>query len=295
MPTPRFHRFVDSARTRPQLWRLIAGTVLSILVYAAVVFAIFGGLWLVLETDPDFLWAEEILRADTPFSMLVLLATFLGMALGPIVAVRVLHERGAGTLFGPAARTLRDFATAALIVGVLLCVSVLGWSVLYDATPGLDIATWITLLPLAALGVLIQTGAEELVFRGYLQQQLAARFASPVFWAIVPSLLFGIAHLSPETAGENAWIVVGAAAFFGLIAADLTAQTGSIGAAWGFHFANNCFALLIIATEGTLTGLALNRTPYSVDDADILPMLVSVDLGFMVLGWWLVRRTLANR
>jgi uncharacterized protein len=49
---------------------------------------------------------------------------------------------------------------------------------------------------------------------------------------------------------------VGAAATFGLIAADLTARTGSIGAAWGFHFANNTMAITILATDGTITGLS---------------------------------------
>lgn len=295
MANPKFHRFVEPARARPQLWRLIVGLFLAILIYAGVVFGIFAGLWLVLDTDANFLWAEQILRADTPFSMMVVLATFLGMALGPMVAARILHKRGPGTLFGPAVRTLQDFMTATLVIGGLLCVSVVLWSLIYDAVPGLDFRTWAVILPLAAFGVLIQTGAEELVFRGYIQQQLAARFASPLIWAIVPSLLFGIAHYSPAEAGSNAWLVVGAAALFGLIAADLTAKTGSIGAAWGFHFANNTFALLVIATEGTLTGLALFRTPYSVDDPDILPMLIPVDLAVMVLGWWLVRRAVGHR
>ena len=295
MPNPKFTRFVDPARARPQIWRLVLGICLAVFVYALVTVGIFGAIWLTTETDPDFLWVDAILRADTPFALLIVLTTFVGMALGPMVAARVLHKRRAGTLFGPAVRTMQDFATAALIIGCLLGVSVLAWSFFYDAVPGVSIGTWLALLPIAAVLVLIQTGAEELLFRGYLQQQLAARFRSPLIWAILPALLFGLAHLSPETAGENAWLVVGVTALFGLIAADLTAQTGSIGAAWGFHFANNVFALLIVSTEGTLTGLALFRTPYSVDDPDVLPMLLPVDLAVMILGWWLVRRAMTHR
>lgn len=295
MPNPKFTRFVDPARARPQIWRLVLGLVIAIAVYALVAVGLFWVVWLKTDADPYYLWVDDILRADTPFSMVIVLATFIGMALGPMVAARVLHKRRAGTLFGPAVRTMQDFATATLIIGGLLGLSVFAWSFFYDAVPGVDLSTWIMLLPLAAFLVLIQTGAEELLFRGYLQQQLAARFRSPVIWAILPALLFGIAHLSPETAGENAWLVVGAAALFGLIAADLTAQTGSIGAAWGFHFANNFFALLIVSTEGTLTGLSLFRTPYSVDDPDILPMLLPVDLGMMILGWFIVRRAMSRR
>lgn len=294
MRPPIFESFVSPARTRPQVWRLVLGMVLSLLVYALVVLTIFAAIWLATETDPDFRWVDTILRADTPTAMLILLFTFSGMAMGPMVAARLLHKRKAGTLFGPAVRVLRDFVTAAAIVGTLLSLSLVGWSFFYDALPGIPFNIWITVLPLAVLGVLIQTGAEEIVFRGYLLQQLAARFSSPFIWAIVPALLFGIAHYSPQTAGANVWLVVGAAGIFGLIAADLTARSGSIGAAWGFHFANNTLALLIIATQGTLTGLALFRTPYSVSDANVLPAVVPLDLAVMILGWWLVRRAVAR-
>ncbi|WP_338153259.1 CPBP family intramembrane glutamic endopeptidase [Pseudophaeobacter leonis] len=56
---------------------------------------------------------------------------------------------------------------------------------------------WLGLLPLSLLAVLVQVSAEEVVFRGYLQQALAARFKSPVIWLVAPSALFGLAHYMP--------------------------------------------------------------------------------------------------
>lgn len=295
MAYPNHESFVAPARARPQIWRLLAGLVVAVLVYIVVVVALFAVAWLVSdETGDGLAWAQRQLNPEDPQALLLLLSTFAGMALGAMAAARVMHGRAASTLFGRAARTLHDFVVAMGIVGTILGLSVLIWSFSYDAVPGLPLNLWLSFLPWALLGLLIQTGAEELLFRGYLQQQLAARFASPAVWLVIPSIIFGLVHYDAASAGSSVWIVVGAAALFGLIAADLTAHTGSIGAAWGFHFANNTLAVLVISTEGSLTGLALYTTPYSIGDTDTLSTLVLVDLTVMALAWFIIRRTLTR-
>jgi hypothetical protein len=290
MQTP-FDRFVAPARARPQLWRLALGVVLVVLCVLLGTGVVFGLGWFLAGRGEDgAIWADSMVSAETPLGTLLLLFSFLGMAVGAMLAARWLHRRPAGTLFGPAVRTLRDFVRAAAVVGGLMTLSVALWSASYDAVPNLPLATWAALLPLTLLGLLIQTGAEELVFRGYLMQQLAARFRSPVIWALVPSLVFGAVHYNPALPPEGALVLIGAAAMFGLAAADLTARTGSIGAAWGFHFMNNLFAVAILSTEGTITGLSLLATPYSVEDSARFDALILVDLAFLILAWWLVRR-----
>jgi len=166
------------------------------------------------------------------------------------------------------------------------------WSLNFDAAMNLDLSLWLSFLPLAVCGLLIQTGAEELAFRGYLQQQLAARFRTPIAWLILPSVVFGLVHLDPSRFGANAWLMVVAATMFGLVAADLTARTGSIGAAWGFHFANNCIAVLFLATEDTITGLSLYLTPYSASDSDLPVSLMLADVALLVVAWLACRRLL---
>lgn len=290
-----FDRFLAPARAYPQLWRLLLGLVLIVASFLPMVAAVMLGTWWVLARDEDgLLWMQRMITADTATGTLILLATFLPMALATFLAARLLHKRGAGTLFGPRVRVLRDFVIAAGIVGGMLAVSVALWSLTYDAVPNLPPGTWAMLLPLALLGVLIQTGAEEVLFRGYLQQQLGARFRSPLAWMVVPSVLFGLVHFDSITMGGAAWLLVGYATVFGLIAADLTARTGSIGAAWGFHFANNVLAILILSTNGTITGLSLYLTPYYISEVDHLNPLLLVDLGFMVLVWLLVRRAVTR-
>ncbi|MBC7141614.1 MAG: CPBP family intramembrane metalloprotease, partial [Rhodobacteraceae bacterium] len=160
------------------------------------------------------------------------------------------------------------------------------------AHPGLGIGAFLTYLPFALPGILIQTGAEELVFRGYLQQQLAARFQSPLIWIGLPAALFAFGHYMPDDFGASAWGVALWAAMFGVLAADLTARTGNLGAALGFHFANNVAALLFVGIENNLDGLAL--WTLSVDLADpgtVFPAL-AVDFAAMITSWLLARLVL---
>ncbi|MDU8944460.1 CPBP family intramembrane glutamic endopeptidase [Ovoidimarina sediminis] len=292
--TPAFEAFVAPARPTRQIWMLLLGLLLAVVIYAFVTLVIFAVVWVVRGLPQNVIWFEELIRADTPDKLLILLVSFVGMALGPMAAVLMLHERPVGTLFGRAPVVLRDFTVAAAVAGTVLGASLIFWSWGNDAVPGLPCDRWIVLLPLAAVLVLIQTGAEELVFRGYMQQQLGARFRSPIAWALVPAMLFGVAHFDVASAGPVAPLVVISAGLFGLMAADLTAQTGSIGAAWGFHFANNMLALTLIATEGTLTGLALYKTPYAVSDLEVMRTALPFDLLMMGLIWFAIRRILSR-
>lgn len=289
MPRPVFEDFIAPARARPELWRLVVGLLLAVGIYLAFLAAVFIGLYLLVGQENTGLWMERVVDASSPTATLLLLLTFGGMALGAIAAARLMHGRSAATLFGPRDRVLRDFLIAGGIVAGVLGASLVLWLWRFDPEPGLDFALWLRFLPIALLAILLQTGAEEMLFRGYAQQQLAARFRSPLIWLILPSVVFGLVHFNPDGAGANAWIVVLSAGLFGLIAADLTAATGSLGAAWGFHFANNCIALLVIATKGTIPGLALYRTPYEADDAGMVPTLMLGDLVVIVIAWALVR------
>jgi hypothetical protein len=237
---------------------------------------------------------QTLATGATPGAMLVVLATFLAMAAGPLLAVRLIHRRPAHTLVGRAPRALRDFVRGAAAVVLVYAVALALWSTAYDARPGLPPGTWALLLVPAILGLIVQTGAEELLFRGYILQQLAARFRSPLIWAFLPALTFGLLHFDTGRLGGMAiWAVV-ATTLFGLMAADLTARTGNLGAAWGLHFGNNAFGILILGTPGNLSGLALFLTPYSADDMSRAGAVPVLDILFLTAAWWLARRLCAR-
>ena len=285
--------YIAPARHRREVWRLFPGIAIILAAYLGPLVLL--GIYLT-ETYGRLITQalmQRMARGDTPGGMLMLLWTFLGLALGPMVAARLLHGRSAGTLIGPSLRrALTDFVH---VFGPVLALNavLLPFALGSDATrPGLGLGVFLTYLPFALPGLLIQTGAEELVFRGYLQQQLAARFRHPLVWIGMPSALFAWGHYLPGEFGGSAWAIALWAAVFGVLAADLTARTGNLGAALGFHFANNIAALLIVGLENNLDGLALWTMSVDLTDPGAVLPALAVDFAAMVTSWLLARLVL---
>ncbi len=291
---PAHAAFVAPAKERPEIWRFVLGLALIAAIYALCIAILFGLLILTSGWDGAQAWMTRMNTGGTPTSALLILATFIGMGLGPALAARWLHGRSFGSLFGRRLPVLRDFSIAFLICGAVYAVMAALPSETAP-TANLDLSLWLSFLPLALVGILIQTGAEEVLFRGYLQQQLAARFASPIIWMILPSALFALGHYQPQIFGENAWAIVAAVALFAILAADLTAKTGNIGAAWGFHFANNCVAILFFAMDGPLSGLALYTVPFAPMDTANLRPLIYQDMAMLLAIWLAIRLAVSRR
>jgi hypothetical protein len=135
----------------------------------------------------------------------------------------------------------------------------------------------------------VQTAAEELVFRGYLMQGLAARFRSWLVWWLVPALLFGLLHWSPQVYGADAWLAVLSATLIGLALADVTARTGGLSLAMGLHFANNVAAVLILAPPSELSWLSLFAVDVDPADPAAMRRLILADLATTLAAYalWL--------
>lgn len=284
----------EGARRRNALWRLALGLPLVLAVYAVSVAGLAGLLRLATGPDAVWDWFARIQTADGPAATLMLLFTFSGLVAGTLAAGGLLHRRGVFDLAGPPRALARDLALGLGVAGPLL-LAALGLGLMQiDVSPNHGPGLWLALLPLALLGLAVQTGAEELLFRGYLQSQLAARFPSPWVWIPLPALLFGAAHFDPASAGGNATAIFAAATLFGLFAADLTARTGTIGVAWGFHLANNASALLLVALPDSMPGLALYTADVALADSGT-GVLILQDMLTTTAIWAALRLALARR
>ena len=246
-------------------------------------------LWFVLQPQP--LAQEQTELGGSSAGLLMLLGGFIFLTLGTAVAVRVFHARSLGSVLGPWRAVVRDFTS--VFRGLLILAFVVAILPPYDLgvplTSNLAPGTWALLLPFTLTAILIQTSAEEIVFRGYLQQQLAARFGSPVVWMVLPTALFAFGHDLPAEAGDNAVIVALWAGIFGLMMADLTARAGNLGPAIAVHFANNLTAIALISLPDSLSGLALFTVELSIADEEALWTLLPVDFGMMILMWLTAR------
>ncbi|MDY6859869.1 MAG: CPBP family intramembrane glutamic endopeptidase [Pseudomonadota bacterium] len=288
MRAPEFEAYIRPARLYPQIWRLLLGILLIGFIYFAFFALMLVVLYPVIGAEGYFGFLEKLRAPSEPAPTLFALLSFVGMALGVVLAAAACHFRGPGSLFGPWPDVRRDFlVSVGALIPVYAIVTAGSW--LFSAPElNLPLGLWLRCLPLALMLLLVQISAEEMLFRGYLQQQLAARFTARWIWMGLPAVLFASLHWNPE-AGLNAWMIIAVTLAFALIAADLTEQTGSLGAAMGLHFINNSVSLLFLSTQGTITGLSLYVTPYTVSDAGPVPLDMVLNLLMMVLIWRLLR------
>lgn len=287
-------RFVAPARDTAEVWRLVLGLVLAtgfILVSAPLIWQV---LYYALSEDAYRALYDDFDAVLLPQSLLLMLFSFGFVWLAVAAVTILLHQRRPETLLGPP--TIAWMQAKFVIVALGLLFAVLFMLPPYRHDPplqdGLDLARWIALLAPALIAIFIQTSAEEVLFRGYMQQQLAARFTSPLVWLLVPSVIFGLAHYAPETYGSNAWFVVIWAAMFGLLAADLTARSGTLGPAIALHFVTNVSAILLVAPQGEMSGLALYRYGFSAADQAAVRAFLPIDFAVMLVAWLTARLAL---
>lgn len=310
MRAPEFEASLAEAKLYPQLWRLLLGLVLVVFMYVSIVVPIaVGTIFAMAQTmaGEDQATALHIMAAlrqlqaeltgqggaATPAIVFFALATFLGLFIGPLLAAAAFHFRGPGSIFGPFGEWRRGFLTALAVQLPILAAAVAIGAAFDPPETNLPFDRWLFYLPFALPLILMQSGAEEVLFRGYLQQQLAARFAARWIWMGLPAVLFASLHWAP-VAGANMPLILLNALLFGLIAADLTEQTGSLGAAMGLHFGNNAFGMLIVAVSETITGLALwiSREPVGATGQMTLSFVISIAL--MLVIWRLTRYLLTR-
>jgi len=138
---------------------------------------------------------------------------------------------------------------------------------------------------------MIQITTEEILFRGYLQQQLACLSSNPWVWMFIPSAMFGVWHFWNGNSPAEGFVYAFWATLLGLACADLTARTGNLGAALGVHFATNFTAVMYISTDSwPMSGLALILYPYQ--DPDVLSEEIKAVAGLWI-GFSMAMTTLS--
>ena len=255
-----FQRWVDAARPRAELWRSLAGAAVALVVWVVVANVVAGlAVWagLIRIDDLQAIVDEaprELSYTDGVLVLGVGLATFVGLWVGVWAVLRFVHRRAFATLISFDGRfngghflVGAGLAAAYLVIGFAL-------SSLSGGAPqrsSLPLETWLVALGPLVLLIGLQAFGEELLFRGYLVQQLAARVNTPIVWGLLPALAFGLAHVANGRgdAQFTAYYIF-AAVMLGLVMTATVWRTGGISAAMGFHLINNIGAMLVVSLDG---------------------------------------------
>lgn len=284
---------VDPARPSAGLKWLAAGVVMTTITFILLSYG-YSILHQALVTPDEWTrFSAELETARTPATVLINLFLFALLIAALMITLRVVHHRSLLGLIGPLPRTARQFRRIGVALVILYAViAFLPAPAAITPSPNLAFGRWLSFLPFALIGLLIQTSAEELIFRGYLQSQLAARFAHPVVWIGLPAVAFGLLHYDWNMPASTGWVIVLWATLFSAAASDLTARAGTLGPAIALHLINNLSAILIAAPLGAFDGLALYTYPFSLASSDALMVWAPVDLMILLCSWLAARLAL---
>ena len=284
-------RLVAPARNKSDILRLIFGLVTITFLYMMMV--MLGGH--VVSVIMGDAWVQAIVNSPgltSPSQMLTVLGSFGFMIIAVCLVVILLHHRSPMTLLGGFRLATTQFFKAMRNLLPYMALMVTLAFVTEDLQPNLMLELWLSLLPLTLLFLLVQVSAEELVFRGYLQSQLAALGLHKSIWILLPAVLFGLLHYDPIIMGSAApWVVLWAICF-GVLAADLTARSGTLGPAVAFHFAVNFLSIGVIGIADYLGGLNLYSYSFSITDTVNLITYLPLDTIGMLLAYLSVRLAL---
>ncbi len=284
----RFGEFVAPARATPDLWRI--GAVLGVMFLAVLMLQQL--VFVVLAALGGQAAVEAVFESDGTSAGRTLAALFSHglFALALAIALKAVHWRGFLSLFGPGVHAVGDFFRVLYWVAPLYVAAVAFLPTGYDLLPNEAMPTrrWLLYLPIGIAAVAVQAGTEEVFFRGYLTQQIAAGGREGSWaWMAVPAILFALLHWTSGSGDNAIWFCLWALCF-GLAAADLTARAGNLGPALALHIVNNGVALLGVALPGPAAGLALYHTPFAAD-AGVIPGLMPMEFALLFVGWLAAR------
>lgn len=266
MSLRRFVAYVDLARNGKNApWRIVLGIVLILLVGIVASVVCFGGGLVILALRDGYplthLDTQDIrILMEDRIGLFATLLTNASLWVGVWLAMMILHRRSIRDLLG-AERKLywRDFVRAAAVTFIVgLVAGPVGAAI--DPTAArtdVSLLEWVAWAPLVLVLCFLQTSAEEVVFRGYLHQTLAARFARPLIWLALPTVLFTLIHWEGDAlATMNAALLLIILAM-SLSMTALLIASGNLGAAMGMHFGNNISVVLLVSNTPQLGSAAL--------------------------------------
>jgi len=257
---------------RPKLWRWIVGTIAILIAWQGFGAFLTIGTALYFGFDLEVLFATDDAglaqqRELPPWSAAATtLVSFIPFFLVTLVAYRFILKRPVKKLL-----TIHDryswrrtwigfasFAAISLPMGVgdlLLNRESYTWN--WDPVamaPFLVVA--LTLLP-------IQTTAEELFFRGWLQQWLDNGKKKQWTISLLSGFFFALPHMAnPEVAGNDLLLPIISYGATGFMLAWVTYRDKTLEIAIGAHFANNFLTALLVSTEDSaLPSVSLFTTP----------------------------------
>ena len=215
-----------------------------------------------ITENSNMLFNSDVVKLDRNIILFIQFGLFVFGAIGFYAGIKFLHKKTlTSVLTGFQKFRFNRFWFAFAVWGVLVSAAV---AVKYFSSPGnmvfdLQVPGFLFSLLLMVIFMPIQTGIEEVIFRGYLIQGLGQIFKSGIIPLAITSLLFGLAHMSNPEVQAYGWpIMLSYFVFFALFMGALTLLDEGLELAFGIHFANNIVSSVLVNSQDSVI------KPYSV-------------------------------
>jgi membrane protease YdiL (CAAX protease family) len=203
--------------------------------------------------NANLLFDSKALQMDMNLVLLLELGMFVMAFAGFFIGIKYFHHKTLNSILtGYEKFRFSRFWFAFAVWAVLLVIILLGdyWMNPGEMTVNFNLFGFLISLLIMLVFMPIQTGLEEVVFRGYLVQGLSQIFKNGIIPLILTSLLFGFAHLSNPEVKEYGWPImltyyIGFALFMGA----LTLLDEGLELAFGIHFANNIISSVLVCSQ----------------------------------------------
>jgi membrane protease YdiL (CAAX protease family) len=245
-----------SDKGKASFWRYAVGTVLAVFV-----FFVLSGMVLV----PFTLLVPDYAKSPTLSAVAMMLAFVISFLAIPLI-VRLGHKRPWWSVAMPTLRFRAwDFLTGLWVAFVVAALAAL----LFQATgtmpilrnPKFDLPALLVLAVVGFVGIFIQAGAEELLFRGYFTQFVRRYTSSRILFLGIPALLFAAPHVSNIAVLGGGPLVMAPYFISGLLYGWAAYRSGSLWMSVALHLVNNYTGLVFLGTKGDVLPSA---APYLV-------------------------------
>lgn len=243
-----------------------------------------------IESDPNLLFDSAALGLDRNLLLVLELGMFAFAFAGFFIGLRFMHQKTLQSVLTGYDKFRTSRFVFAFITWSALLVVFLGIQYVlnpgeftFSAEPaGLLISALIMLVLMP-----IQTGLEEVVFRGYLIQGLAQVLRNGVVPLIITSLVFGLAHMSNPEVRRFGWeIMLPYYVLFALFMGAVTLLDEGLELAIGIHFANNMVSSILISSPNSvIKTYSLFSVKTEDPKSEMLGWLLMAGISFSLFAW----------
>ena len=203
-----------------------------------------------LAPNPESMMDLTVLGISNNVALLLLILPFLVSLIAIVLLIKVLHKRTFAETVNGTRKIRFGRIGAGFAVWVALMLLYFVGDYLINSENFVwqfNFAAFIPLFFIAILLIPIQTTCEEVVFRGYLTQGIAAWTRNRLLAIILPGLIFALVHaFNPEVHEFGFWVAMPQYIFFGLVFGLLSVLDDGIELACGMHAANNIFLAMFV-------------------------------------------------